>query len=90
MPLWDGRSHPTNLTLPDGHLTAETSLLEGDPERVLHMPEESLVPLWFALALALVFVGLLLEQWWLSIAAGVLAALALGAWHRPVGQEREA
>jgi len=90
VPLWDGRSHPTNVTLPDGHLTAETSLLEGDPERVLHMPEESLVPLWFAVALALVFVGLIIEVWWVALVAGALAALALGAWHWPVGREREA
>jgi len=90
VPLWDGRSHPTNVTLPDGHLTAETSLLEGDPERVLHMPEESLVPLWLALALALVFVGLIIQVWWVAIVAATLAALALGAWHWPVGREREA
>jgi cytochrome c oxidase subunit 1/cytochrome c oxidase subunit I+III len=90
VPLWDGHSHPTNVTLPDGHLTAETSLLEGDPERVLHMPEESLVPLWFAVALALVFVGLIIQVWWVAIVAGALAALALGAWHWPVGREREA
>jgi cytochrome c oxidase subunit I len=90
VPLWDDRSHATNVTLPNGHLTAETSLLEGDPERVLHMPAESLVPLWLAAALALVFVGLILEEWWVSIVAGALAALALGAWHWPVGREREA
>jgi hypothetical protein len=54
------------------------------------MPSESLVPLWFAVALALIFVGLILETWWVSIVAGVLAALALGAWHWPVGREREA
>jgi cytochrome c oxidase subunit 1/cytochrome c oxidase subunit I+III len=90
VPLWDGRSHPTNVTLPDGHLTTETSLLEGDPERVLHMPKESLAPLWLAVALALVFVGLIIQVWWVAIVAGALAALALGAWHWPVGREREA
>jgi cytochrome c oxidase subunit 1/cytochrome c oxidase subunit I+III len=90
VPLWDGRSHPTNVTLPDGHLTTETSLLEGDPERVLHMPKESLVPLWLAVALALVFVGLIIQVWWVAIVAGAIAALALGAWHWPVGREREA
>ena len=54
------------------------------------MPSDSLVPLGLAVALALIFVGLILETWWVSIVAGVLAALALGAWHRPVGREREA
>ena len=54
------------------------------------MPEESLVPLWFAVALALVFVGLIIQVWWVAIVAGALAALALGAWHWPVGREREA
>jgi cytochrome c oxidase subunit 1/cytochrome c oxidase subunit I+III len=89
-PLWDGSSHPTNVTLPEGHQTTETSLLEGNPQRALHMPSESLVPLALAVALALVFVGLILEVWWVSIVAGVLAALALCAWHWPVGREREA
>jgi len=47
------------------------------------------VPLWLALALALVFVGLIIQVWWVAIVAGTLAALALGAWHWPVGRERE-
>ncbi|HEY7795096.1 MAG TPA: cbb3-type cytochrome c oxidase subunit I, partial [Gaiellaceae bacterium] len=89
-PLWDDSSHPTNVTLAEGHQTTETSLLEGDPQRALHMPSESLVPLAFAVALALVFVGLIFETWWIAIVAGALAALALGAWHWPVGREREA
>ncbi|HEY7345060.1 MAG TPA: cytochrome c oxidase subunit I [Gaiella sp.] len=89
-PLWDESSHPTNVTLAEGHQTTETSLLEGDPQRALHMPSESLVPLAFAVALALVFVGLIFETWWIAIVAGALAALALGAWHWPVGREREA
>jgi cytochrome c oxidase subunit I+III len=89
-PLWDDSSHATNVTLAEGHQTTETSLLEGDPQRALHMPSESVVPLAFAVALALVFVGLILEAWWVSIVAGGLAALALGAWHWPVGREREA
>ena len=89
-PLWDDASHPTNVTLPEGHQTTETSLLEGDPQRALHMPSESLVPLAFAISLALIFVGLIFETWWISIVAGALATLALGAWHWPVGKEREA
>jgi cytochrome c oxidase subunit 1/cytochrome c oxidase subunit I+III len=89
-PLWDDGSHPTNVTLPEGHQTTETSLLEGDPQRALHMPSESLVPLWLAVALALIFVGLIFEAWWVSIVAGALGALGLGAWHWPVGREREA
>jgi cytochrome c oxidase subunit 1/cytochrome c oxidase subunit I+III len=89
-PLWDESSHATNVTLPDGHQTTETSLLEGDPQRVLHMPSESLVPLALAIALALIFVGLIFGAWWVAIVAGALAALALGAWHWPVGREREA
>jgi cytochrome c oxidase subunit 1/cytochrome c oxidase subunit I+III len=82
-PLWDGRSGPSDLVLPEGHKTTATMPLDADPAAVLEMPAESLTPLVAAAAIALVCAGLIAGLDWLAIAAGVLTAVVLALWHGP-------
>ena len=66
--------------LEHGHETPESSLVDAEWKRTLEMPATSAWPPVVALALAGLFVLLLLEQW---LGAAVLAGLALaavGAW----------
>ncbi|MBW0004464.1 MAG: cbb3-type cytochrome c oxidase subunit I, partial [Hyphomicrobiales bacterium] len=44
-----------------------TSSLDAQPNVILRMPEDSLVPLLLALALTLLFAGLIVKAWWLVI-----------------------
>jgi heme/copper-type cytochrome/quinol oxidase subunit 1 len=67
-------------TLEGGHETPEASVVDAEWKRTLEMPATSGWPPLTALALAGLFVLLLLEQW---LGAAVLAGLALaavGAW----------
>jgi heme/copper-type cytochrome/quinol oxidase subunit 1 len=81
---WTGRS------LSDGRRVVETSALEAQPERILVMPSESLLPIALAAALTAVAVGLILESWVTAGAAGVAVALVLAAWHRPLHRVEDA
>jgi hypothetical protein len=64
---------------------AGTSGLDAQPEVILKMPEDSILPLLCALALTLAFAGLLVHLWWLA-GASAIAGLALTlAWMWPRG-----
>ena len=81
-PLWDGRvdGDEGRSMLDEGPLlhrgreTLGSTMLDAVPNVILHMPGDSLAPLFTALALAFAFVGLLLH----STAVPILGALALG------------
>ncbi len=71
------------LQLTSGHQTLRSTLLDGEPDRALHMPEPTLWPLLLTLALALTFVGLI-TGWHLFSVLGIAAAVgALVGWHHP-------
>ena len=71
------------LVMSDGHRTLGTTLLDGEPDEALHMPEESIFPVLLMLSLAAVFTGVLVEVYLLAI-LGVAAAIAcVAGWHRP-------
>ena len=71
------------LVMAEGHRTLGTTVLDGEPDEALHMPEESIFPLLLMLSLAVIFTGLLIEVYLVAI-FGVAAALAVVAgWHRP-------
>ncbi len=68
-------------TLEDGHETAATSVLDAEPEEILHMPSESWLPILVAIVLAGLFAMLLLQHY---VVAGVFAlgvAAVVAAWH---------
>ena len=85
-PLWeetrarsksDRATHPVSMqedpTDPASRETLSTSVIEAEPDSILRMPDESLVPFWLALSLTLVFVGLLISAYWLAIIGAILS-----------------
>jgi cytochrome c oxidase subunit I+III len=80
----DGRRvEDEELQLVEGHQTMRSTLLEGEPDRPLHMPEPSLWPLLMTLALSLLFVGLITQWYLLAVLGGAAVAGVLAGWHRP-------
>jgi hypothetical protein len=80
-PLWEQRLQEgpyrselsQGLPLDHGKETLATTTLDAQPEAILRMPEDSLMPLLLALALTALFAGLIVKLWWL-----VLASLLIG------------
>ena len=91
-PLWEeqldesrARSSITRgMMLDRGKETVTTTALDAEPERIVEMPEDSYAPLLLAIALSVLFVGLLLKVWAVVAigALAVLAALLLWLWPR--------
>lgn len=79
-PAWDGHAAAGDDPLVGGHVTRETSVLDGEPVAVLAMPEPTLLPVTLALAMSLAFVGALLRWWWLGAAGVVLSVAVVVAW----------
>ncbi len=68
-------------TLDGSHETQATSVLDGDPEEILHMPAGSWLPILVAVVLAAVFAMLLTQHF---VVAGVFAlgvAAVVAVWH---------
>jgi cytochrome c oxidase subunit I len=96
-PLWEGRlgtegglsSLDRGMLLTDGKETIATSGLDGEPDMVLEMPEDSFAPFSLTIGLSVLFVGLLLKVWTVVIVGAVICALALIAWFWPSRELRE-
>jgi cytochrome c oxidase subunit I len=100
-PLWEDRldesagrsSLVRGLALDRGKESLATTGLDAQPEAILKMPEDSITPLLLALALTVVFSGLLAHSWWIAAAGGIAGLLVLLAWLWPsaqLGQSEEA
>ena len=98
-PLWEDRlgiparsSLDTGPVLDVGRETTSTRPLDANDVRVLHMPEDSLWPLIVALALLVLFYGLLLRGWWIALAGAIVLFIAISGWLWPtdVTAEQEA
>ncbi|HEV7864311.1 MAG TPA: cbb3-type cytochrome c oxidase subunit I, partial [Acidimicrobiia bacterium] len=72
-----------------GHNTLGTSLLEAEPEVVVPMAHESPWPLLLTMAMAAVFVGLLIGSWVLTAGAALCMTISLGGWFWPRGETQE-
>ncbi|WP_413017929.1 cytochrome c oxidase subunit I [Noviherbaspirillum sp. 1P10PC] len=90
-PLWEerigegeaGSKLEEGLLLDRGKQTVSTTALNGEPQAILKMPEDSWSPLLMTLALSALFVGMLYHWWWFTLAA-VLASVAVTiAWLWP-------
>lgn len=66
-----------DLSDPYQHETLSTSVINATPQAIIHLPQDSLQPFVLALMLLLLFIGVLLILWWLSILStvGVIASL---------------
>jgi cytochrome c oxidase subunit I+III len=90
-PNWDAADREADrriaergeLLLDDEHQAIASSEAEGEPVRVMNMPEPSIWPLALTIALAALFVGMITQVFLVAV-IGALAALgAVAGWHRP-------
>jgi cytochrome c oxidase subunit I len=99
-PLWESRLHESDvrssldrgLLLDTGKETIATSALDGSPDMILEMPQDSFAPLILTVGLSVLFVALLLKNWF-AVGAGALIAAAgilFWLWPRRDLREREA
>ncbi|WP_116812200.1 cytochrome c oxidase subunit I [Steroidobacter cummioxidans] len=90
-PLWEHRldeeeartSIERGMLLATRKETIGTSALDGEPDMILEMPEDSAAPFILTLGMTAVFVGLLLKMWPVVGAGGAVTAIALLAWLWP-------
>jgi cytochrome c oxidase subunit 1/cytochrome c oxidase subunit I+III len=99
-PLWEERLNesPERSSLNAGYLlnqgreTLATTVLDAEPDLILKMPGDSLAPLILALALGLLFVGLIVHSAAVTGAAALGTAVAILVWlwpQRSLGQVAE-
>lgn len=98
-PLWESALREGTGTselergprLAEGHETLAVSPLDAEPEVILRMPGDTLAPFVLTIFLTLVFVGLLLVNWWLVGVAtvGLIACAAWWLWPRAELGQRE-
>lgn len=89
-PLWEDRlgevphrsSLRQGLLLDHGRETIGTTPLDGEPDVILKMPGDSIAPLTLAIALSVLFTGLLIHAWWLAAIGvlGCIVAMAIWLW----------
>jgi cytochrome c oxidase subunit 1/cytochrome c oxidase subunit I+III len=93
-PLWDEHDEeggPDEGRLLDhGRQTVASTWLDARPDAVAVMPEDSVWPLLTAVALGLLFTGLLLAWAWLAVASTAAVLVCLAAWMWPRGEEAPA
>jgi cytochrome c oxidase subunit I+III len=70
-----------HYVLDSGHETPATTVLDGDVDRVLHMPSASPWPLLLAVALSIFFVMFLTEHYVMAAMSWILIGGALVGWH---------
>lgn len=89
-PLWEDRMEggarsrlDRGFALSEGRETIGTTVLDGEPDVILKMPEDSFAPLLLALALAILFSAMLAGLWWLTGLGAVLTGVAILMWLWP-------
>ena len=90
-PLWEdelgnGVARSTlnsGLYLDAGRETIATSLLDGEPDLILKMPDDSISPFVLTVAMSVFFTALLLRSWWLAGLAAAAMLVTLVAWLWP-------
>jgi cytochrome c oxidase subunit 1/cytochrome c oxidase subunit I+III len=90
-PLWEerleeGMGHSSldrGLVLDHGKEMLVTTALDGEPEAIAKMPEDSFSPLVATIIMTSGFVGALLQWWWFTSACVVLLFLTLVVWLWP-------
>jgi cytochrome c oxidase subunit I len=95
-PLWEERmfqhdpSRPRprtqldeGLILDHGREALATRALDGRPDAILKMPDDSYAPFLLGLFTTLIFAAMLLQIWWLALAMLASFAVSLAAWLWP-------
>ncbi len=98
-PLWHDGALPVSIEAGDHMLpdashgrreTLCTAAMSGAVRSVIHLPGNSWLPLWAALALAALCIALLASMYWLSLAVAVIAAVWLLRWSWVNGLHKDA
>ena len=71
------------MVLDRGRETLGVTMLDAEPDVILKMPGDSFAPLMMALALSVLFSGLLIHAWWLAAIGMVAVALDIIYWLWP-------
>jgi cytochrome c oxidase subunit 1/cytochrome c oxidase subunit I+III len=102
-PLWEDRLQenddrssigdgaPDGMVLDQGKETIGVTPLDAEPNVVLKMPGDSILPFLLSLGMAVLFAGLLCKVFWLIGAGGVAEVIVLMLWLTPrphAGTER--
>jgi cytochrome c oxidase subunit 1/cytochrome c oxidase subunit I+III len=91
-PLWEerlnqpetARSHiDAGLVLDHGKETLGTTTLDAEPNVILKMPHDTLVPLYLGLSMTLAATGLVLLNWWVVAVGVACVACSMLAWLWP-------
>ncbi|GAB1692895.1 cytochrome c oxidase subunit I [Krasilnikovia sp. M28-CT-15] len=84
-PMWDDRTRSmlAGGEVLAGHRTVQTSELDGERERILDMPEESLAPLVTAFGILVVVLGLLWGWYVVAVGGAVLMFATVARWLWP-------
>jgi cytochrome c oxidase subunit I+III len=95
-PLWEeriaGKMHSQlerGFVLNQGREALGTTVLDGDPDVILKMPEDSYAPFWLGVASLLFFTGLAMTSWWFAGVSLIGCGVAIAAWlwpQRELGQ----
>jgi heme/copper-type cytochrome/quinol oxidase subunit 1 len=96
-PLWEDRLREERATssidrgmlLDAGRETIGTTALDGEPDIILEMPQDSLAPLVLAVGVSVLFAGMLLKAWSVTAPGVAIAAVALLLWLWPRRDLRE-
>ncbi len=99
-PLWEDRlddseersSLHKGMLLDHGRETIGTSMVDSEPQAILKMPGDTLVPLLCTIALTVLFTGALLRCWWVTGLAALAVLVVTIAWLWPrssLGQSAE-
>ena len=98
-PLWEDRLNETDersilgsdILLDKGKETLGVTALDAQPEAILKMPGDSLLPVALSVSTAIVFAGMLITNWWTVGTGGALVAVTLLLWltPRPTPEIRE-
>ncbi len=100
-PLWEDRLNETDersilgsdVLLDEGKETLAVTALDAQPDAIMTMPGDSLLPVILALGMSVVFGGMLVVNWWAVSVGAVGVAITLLAWFTPRvsgGAERQA
>ncbi|RBY82377.1 cytochrome c oxidase subunit I [Geodermatophilus sp. TF02-6] len=97
-PMWDEKTLATMVrdeddperTLTDGKQALRTSDLDGVPEHVVELPEETVVPLVTAGGLFVATLALVLGAPVVAASGGLLTVVGLVVWHWPRAARQEA
>ena len=76
-------------TLASGHVTLSTSLVEGEPEAVVHMPHRSPWPFFVSAGMLITFYALLIDVWVVAAAGAVATVFSIMGWLSPRGETQE-